>query len=400
MPARRLKDWINSYMEYVRPNSESPDEFHRWAAIGTIAGALQRRVHLRWGHSTIYPNQYIILVGPSGTSRKGEPITILRDLFNTVGLPMIGEDNTRESVIRDMRNATTTFKDEDNGNVTFQCAASTFAEELSVFTGYQNREFLALLTNWWDSRDEWKRGTKHQGKDELLGVCFNMVASTAPDWLPHILPREAVGGGFTSRVLFIVEDASGKIYDDPPMPDLQLKSSLLHDLERISSLSGSIRMSTKCKDWYRQWYRAERQLALSGKHKIKHPMLQGYLGRKATHARKVAIALSAARRDSLIIESSDLMEATSMLDRIEEKMHVVFRGLGKGHLSEEIETVEDMIAKKGTMKRSTIMAQMKSSLDAQSLDLVLNSLKLAKIVTARRIPGTEDYNIAYIKKGG
>lgn len=399
MPIRKLNDWVSSYMGYVRDSSESPEPFHYWAAIGTIAGALQRKVHLRWGHSKIYPNQYILLIGPSGTSRKGEPIVILRDLFQAIGLPMIGEDNTRESVIRNMRNAVTSFKDSRTGNIVFQCAATTFAEELSVFTGYQNREWLATLTNWWDSRDEWKRDTKHQGTDDLLGVCFNMVTSTAPDWLPHIFPREAVGGGLTSRIIMVVQEASQKIFEDPPLPDERVKQSLLHDLERISQISGEMRFSIKAKNMYMSWYRKERQLALAGKHPVTHPMLQGYLGRKATHARKVSMALSAARRDTLVVESADLAEAISQLDALEDKMPIAFRGLGKGRFSEETEIIEAHLAKRGNAKRSDIMRMMHTSLDAQSLDMVLNSLVMAKIISTTRVKGSEEVMIKYTGKG-
>lgn len=399
MAKRRLSSWIDSYMKYVRDSSESPEPFHYWAAVGTVSGALQRKVHLRWGHSKIYPNQYILLIGPSGTSRKGEPIVILRDLFQAIGLPMIGEDNTRESVIRNMRNAVTNFKDEDTGNIIFQCAATTFAEELSVFTGYQNREWLATLTNWWDSRDEWKRDTKHQGTDDLLGVCFNMVSSTAPDWLPHIFPREAVGGGLTSRIIMVVQEASQKIFEEPPLPDEKLKADLLFDLESIASLTGEMRFSIKAMNMYKTWYRKERQLALAGKHPVTHPMLQGYLGRKATHARKVSMALSAARRNTLVVESGDLAEAITQLDALEDKMPIAFRGLGKGRFSEETEIIEAHLAKRGTAKRSDIMRMMHSSLDAQSLDMVLNSLSIAKVISTKRVPGTDDVTITYTGKG-
>lgn len=396
MPKRRLSDWIASYIHYIKDSSESPIEFHRWAAIGTVAGALQRRVYLRWGHSYIYPNQYIVLVGPSGTSRKGEPVEICGKMFKEVGLTVIGEDNTRESVIRDMRDAVTSFKNMTTNNVQYQCAASTFAEELSVFTGYQNAEWLATLTNWWDSRDEWKRGTKHQGRDELLGVCFNMVASTAPDWLPHILPREAVGGGFTSRVIFVVEPPSEKILDKPPMPSQSLRTALLHDLEAISSISGEFKLSKHAEEFYREWYKADRKLMLAGLHPVKHPMLSGYLGRRATHARKIAMALSAARSNSLVIQSADMVEATQYLERIEERMPIVFRGLGKAKFAEETEVILEMVKKRGKMRRSEIMRAMQSSLSAFDLDQVLRSLCTGNQVTMERIKNSEDSHVRFI----
>ncbi|MCI0527913.1 MAG: DUF3987 domain-containing protein, partial [Nitrospira sp.] len=221
-----------------------------------------------------------------------------------LGIPMVGEDNSQESIIRDMKMSVTSFKDQTTGDVKFQCAMCAFAEELSVFTGYQNATLLAYLTNWYDSLDRWTRRTKHQGHDEILGLCFTMVASTAPDWLPHILPREAIGGGFTSRILFVSEERAGKIIADPPLPDEVLERALLHDLEYIHSMSGEMKFSTPANKMYNEWYDSEERIIRNGgKEQFRNPMLQGYTGRRATHIRKLCMVISASRSNSLEIRS-------------------------------------------------------------------------------------------------
>src|SRR5229473_4195841 len=123
MSKRGLPDFITGFMDYTK-NSESPTNFHLWAACSSIAAALQRRVFLKWGHQTIYPNLYIILVGPSGQSRKSEPVTIAREFIERLQVPMIGEDNSMEAVIREMKNAVTSFTDKVSGRICFQSAVS------------------------------------------------------------------------------------------------------------------------------------------------------------------------------------------------------------------------------------------------------------------------------------
>lgn len=388
--SRKLRDWIGSYLEFVEVNSESPRSFHEWTAIGTISAALQRKVYMQWGHTTIFPNEYICLVGPSGTSRKGEPISILTEFARELGMPMVGEDNSQESIIRDMKNAVTSFKDNTTGDTKFQCAMCAFAEELSVFTGYQNGTLLAYLTNWYDSRDRWTRRTKHQGHDEILGLCFTLVASTAPDWLPHILPKEAIGGGFTSRILFVSEDESGKIVALPEPEDLELKAALMHDLEYIHTISGEMRFTNKAKHAYVEWYEGEGKLMKNGgRPELRNPMLSGYVGRRATHIKKLCMALAVSRANTLQIREEDFLRARGLMESVEKKMASVYRGLGKSRYSEETENVLIVLRRKHKLRRSELLKELYPKLDSEIFDKVaatLMAMRSVKVTRPRKHP--------------
>ena len=212
---RELNDWISAYLKYVE-NTEPPISYHTWTAVSMIAGALQRKVYLNWGHDTIYPNMYIVLIGPSGRARKGTAMNIGKDILKDIGISMTSESITREALIRDMKDAVTNFPDATTGKVRFHCSLTALSEELSVFLGQNDIKFLADLTDWYDSRDSWTYRTKGSGTDKIQGVCFNILGATAPDWLQSILPQEAVGGGFTSRIIFVVEETKAGIHMDQP----------------------------------------------------------------------------------------------------------------------------------------------------------------------------------------
>src|SRR5574337_943259 len=156
---RRLPDWIKAFELYTK-NSESPRMYHVWAACSTIAAALQRKCWMKWGHDTIYPNLYVILVGPSGRVRKGDPINISKNFVKALDVPMIGEDNSLEYIIRYMHDAIQTYKEPGTGRIEMHSSVTCFVEELSVLTGERNTRFLANLTNWYDGRSEWTRRTK------------------------------------------------------------------------------------------------------------------------------------------------------------------------------------------------------------------------------------------------
>ncbi|GAG42472.1 unnamed protein product, partial [marine sediment metagenome] len=124
MPVKPLDSFIQGYLEYTK-NSESPTSYHIWAAVATIAGALQRHVWMQWGHTEIYPNQYIMLIGPSGKARKGEPVMIGRSLLSALGIRLIAEDITREGLIKRIRESITNYQPPGHG-IKFQCAVSCF----------------------------------------------------------------------------------------------------------------------------------------------------------------------------------------------------------------------------------------------------------------------------------
>lgn len=392
MSGRRLPDWLSAHLEYTK-NSESPTAFHEWAGASCIAAALQRRVYMKWGHSTIYPNNYIILVGPSGKARKAEPIMIARDFLRELNLPLIGEDNSQEAVILDMKQSMTTYTDETTGKLVFQCATTCLAEELAVFTGYQNTTFLAYLTNWYDSPDKWTRRTKHQGTDEIMGMCFNMIAATAPDWLPHILTREAIGGGFTSRCIFIVQQERSKIVSNPNLtpPDEKLREDLLHDLEIITTLTGEFKFDEGGLHEYEEWYIRESQREADGSHVLPDPIFDGYRSRRATHVKKLAMALSASEGMTRIVTASHFRRALALMEGAEENMPRVFGGVGPARYAQETQLVSDFIKVHGNAKKSELLRALYRSVDDTSLTEIIKVLEGMKKIRSVRLMEEKDW---------
>lgn len=394
--SRQLKDWISSFEEYTQ-HSESPRSFHLWAACSAVAAALQRRCYIKWGYETIYPNLYVVLIGPSGKARKSEPINISRRFVERLGIPILGEDNTQESIIREMKNAVQSFTDRSNKRVVFHSSVACFLEELAVFTGNQNTQFLAYLTNWYDSRDKWRRTTKHQGTDEIMGMCFNMLAASAPDWLPYILPREAIGGGFTSRCIFVVEERKSKIVLDPELfpADQNLSKQLQVDLELINTLNGPYEFAKDARELYTTWYGAEEHKIESGHATISDPLFSGYMSRRATHVKKIAMVMSASRGDDYVISAKDFTRARTLMEVTEKRMPRVFGGIGKARYAEETDLVLNYISRLGRVPKSAILRQFNRTLDNYSFDIVINVLTSMKLIKTASI-GKSDTIYEYI----
>lgn len=399
--SREVPDWITGYLRYTE-NTESPTSYHTWAAISVIAGALQRRVYIQWGFETLYPNFYIVLVGPSGRTRKGVALSIAKDMLTKVPTISVAPESTsgREAIILAMKRASTNFQDPENNTVRFHCALTAFSEELSVFLGQGDTKLLANLTDWYDSKSDWSYETIGRGKDSLQGLCFNMLGATAPDWLQSMLPQEAVGGGFTSRVIFVVEDRKGKTVPeyDLTAEDEQLGDALARDLERISQIAGRFTFSEGARQAYVSWYKEQDRLLASGAPAVDDSRFAGYCERRATHLRKLMAILSVSRSNELLIEEVDFKRALTILKATEVKMGRTFGGLGSARYSDATERILNYIQAVGVTTRSALLSKFYRDVDGQTLRSVEETMEQMKVVKITMVPGTNEKKYQWIEK--
>jgi len=354
-------------------------------------------VYLSWGFERIYPNLFIVLVGPSGKARKGIALGIAKELLSNVpGVSVAPEATSREAVILAMKRAISNFQDATDGIIKFHCAITAFSEELSVFLGQSDIKFLANLTDWYDSKENWAYETVGRGRDSLQGLCFNLLGATAPDWLQSMLPQEAVGGGFTSRVIFVVEDKKGKTVAKHQLTrtETELGEALRRDLERITQLSGQVRFSEKGEAAYIAWYEEQDRLLNKGEAAIEDPRFAGYCERRSTHLRKLMMLTSVSRGDSKEMTEHDFDRALKILKSTELKMHRTFGGLGAAKYSAVTEKVIEYLRAIGTTTRSALLAKFYRDVDAPTLKIIEEVMTQMGVVKITLIPdkGEKVYN--------
>lgn len=139
-----------------------------------------------------------------------------------------------------------------------------------------------------------------------------------------------IGGGLTSRIMFIYGDKKRHLvaYPDEQVREADYKDQrekLIQDLQRIALLSGNYILSPAARAWGTLWYE---RLWSSRPADMANDRYSGYISRKQTHMHKLAIVLAAAQRDQLLIEKEDLEEADKLLSSIEPHMIKVFESVG------------------------------------------------------------------------
>jgi DNA-binding MarR family transcriptional regulator len=372
--SRELPDWIEAYLRYVQ-NTEPPRMYHLWSAIAVIASVLQRKCRLDWGSLTFFPNMYTILVGPPA-ARKGTAMNLARPFLEELQIKMAAEAITREALIRELKNATDTDVTDD-GKMFFHSSLTIWSQEFAVFLGYQNQQLMSDLTDWYDCRNQWTYRTKLSGTDEIIGVYVNMYGATTPDLIRSTMPLDAIGGGLTSRIIFVYEYNKGKVVPYPGFSEeeLNIKEKLKRDLSNIRLMKGTFVVTKGFLERWIEWYpEQERNPPFSD------TRLAGYMERRANHVMKLSMIINASRTDKMVITKSDLERAVSILEETERKMSQTFSGVGKLPYADILTKIMNEIGMSRVAYFSDLLSKYRSDVDNWYLEKIIESLETQKFV--------------------
>lgn len=380
---RKLADWLDSYMQYT-DNSEPPKMYHTWTAISTLAAALQRKCFLNWGHLRFFPNMYIVLVGPPGKVRKGTAMGFGRAFLSKLGVKMSAESITREALVREIMNSQESIINEETGAISFHSSLTVYAPELVVFLGYNQQQLMMDLTDWFDCGQgpdgTWTYRTKHQGSDDIIGVWVNMIGATTPDLLRSCLSMDAIGGGLTSRIIFVFESEK---YKSCPVPFLsaeaeQIGEDLYYDLEQIHMMKGQFKPSTDFIELWKEWYiHADKNPVFSDSR------LAPYCERRPVHVMKLSMILNASRTEDMKVTAVDLSRAINIIETTERNMPQTFSGIGKSPHAEVLSRVMNVIGIEGEISMKDLQRRFYNDADARVLELIVQTLVGMGFVTRR-----------------
>lgn len=341
MSARRHYDnWIAAFMEYAS-FSEAPKHMHFWTAVSTMAGALRRQVWIDMAYFKWYPNFYIILVAPPGIVSKSTTAGIGMSLLRKVPDIKFGPDVvTWQALVTAFAESTLSY--EIAGDFHAQSAITIESSEFGNLLNPQDKEMVDLLVSLWDGKQgAFEKKTKGSGTDLVENPWINLIACTTPSWIAGNFPEYMIGGGFTSRCIFVYAEKKAQYVAYPAefVPkDMKTRAQcLVEDLMQISLLKGEYTLTDEAKLWGRNWYEAH----YSAKHiELDEERFGGYLARKQTHIHKLSMILAAAESDRLVITAEHLAIAAQMVSDLEPDMKLVFSKIGR---TEESQFAERLI---------------------------------------------------------
>lgn len=345
---RHHPDWLTAYVSYASV-TEAPKRMHFWAGVGAIAGVLRRRVWIDMKRFQWTPSFYIIYVGPPGIVAKSTTIDIAADILRQVpGIKFGPNAITWQALVTAFAAASESF--EYNAEFHPMSPLTLVASELGSLLNLQDKDMVNLLIELWDGKKKYEKITKMSGNDTIEAPWINLQAGTTPHWVADNMPQAMIGGGLSSRCIFVYGDTKSKYvaYVDEMIGegDAELREQLLQDLERIAMLCGPFVIDKRARTWGRDWYERFWKDAAS---RMDDQMLEGYAARKQTHLHKTAMVLSASRSNTLIITEEDLQLANVMLEDVETDMHRVFSRIGRTEDSMQAERFIEFVRRKGSI---------------------------------------------------
>lgn len=346
---RRHRDWITAYMHYAK-HSEAPRRMHFWTAVSAIAGALRRKVWIDQAYFKWYPNFYICLVAPPGIVSKSTTADVGIRLLRKVPEIVFGPDIvTWPSLVETFAKSTIGFEFE--GAYHPMSAMTLESSEFGNLLNPQDKEMVDLLVSLWDGKQgSFQKTTKTSGNDAIENPWINLIACTTPSWIAMNFPEYMVGGGLTSRMIFVYADKKEKRVAYPKLvvpADLASQATILvDDLTEISKLVGEFIMTPEAYSWGKRWYDDHYDKAHAHLDKER---FGGYLARKQTHIHKLAMVLSASEGDSMQITHEHLQLANQMVTDLEPDMQFVFSKIGRSDVTVYLEKLIQKVHATGGM---------------------------------------------------
>jgi hypothetical protein len=341
-PAFEITDFFASYMDYAGVGvSEPPAIFHRWACCSILGALIGRQAYLPFGHSSIFPNQYIMFMGAPG-SRKSTAINIGKKLLSAAGYSRYAADKvSKERFLMDMQqfDKNDLMDAADLEMLTLDEPAEVFvvAEEFTDFVGNNNMEFITMLTKLWDCPSEYVNPKIHGVSVSVTEPTVNILGGNTVQGFALAFPAEALGNGFLSRLIFVHGDTSGRKVTFPSVPDPSVVDTLaLHLKEIKNTIKGEFSLGASgkalCERMYREYIDIDDV-------RFKH-----YGSRRFTHLLKLSMIIAASEL-SMVIEDRHILRANTMLAYAERQMPKALGEFGKSKYSEVANQILDHLAK-------------------------------------------------------
>lgn len=335
------EDFFTEYFKYIG-ESEAPSIYHRWTAISILGALLGRNVWLPFGHSVIYPNQYIMLMGGAG-ARKGTALNpgvfLLRSSgYRTFAPNAVSKEMFLAGIGKPEYGVEDDF-DLDLETLVDDMVSETFvvAPEFNDFMGQSDTKFVTNLTNLWDNLPTFHH-PKLTGKDVfVIKPTINILGANTQQNFALCIPPEAVGNGFCSRFLFIGAEATGRKITFPKAPDKELEDKLITRLAKLrKDAHGPLSFAPDSEGTLDRIYKEFRP--------IDDVRFTHYSTRRFTHLLKLCIILATVdSRNS--ITATDAIRANTVLQAAERRMPKALGEFGRSKNSAATAAILETLAR-------------------------------------------------------
>jgi hypothetical protein len=359
-----VDSFIGQYMKYMS-YVETAESYDFWCALWAIGTGVGRGVYVDRPNSPVYLNWYIILAAESGTTRKSTAITSISGILEGTATLLTGKTSPENLELYLHDNSTA------NGKATAHFAVSELVTILGR-EGYMST-MPGLLTDLYDCQKlRTSPGTLAMGELVQKNVYVTFLSASTPSWLVTAINPSVIEGGFTSRVIFVVDDNRKRSIAWPRRRESDEFDSLRSSFGKLreeGQANEQIGISKGGLKKFSNWYNSRATHT--------DPFMSSFEAREDDHLLRIAACL-AVNDGTLEIQSGHIGHGSKIISQVKNGAFRLFGGDFSHHakLAGAISRVREILIKSGTdgIKHSDLQRRVVRHLDAKELRTLMNIL--------------------------
>lgn len=414
--ALKLVPAIGFFPEYFKsqlPCSDCPVIYHVASALVMAGHLLNRKVRMPFGNSTIYPNVWAGVLGPSSVFHKSHAVnSVKRVMPNVPGYEYstLPDSFTFEAMISRLGWILKENDDETVRDVAYFGGSEQMADELPIqarkkmwceqqekfadeagteFTqgvglfhlneiggwlatlgNNQNLSAKETLTHLYDCPTEWQKATVTNGIYYVYRPCLSILGASTVNWLQDNLSESDIQGGFMPRWLFFNAKAKDYIMSIPDEPDAVQQEVAFEAARRLAKMRGFVRLGDdEATEIYWSWrQRIEKQ---------GDPMVLSWANRMGMYALKVAMIFEASVTEGdtvSTISPGSMRAAVTLIDYLLSDLRGILQDLAFDKNGQNLNKLKNYIKHAGKDGIGHSTALKKSKLDKNMFGNLVGTL--------------------------
>lgn len=324
-PAQPISKFLDDYLLYNAGN-EVPMNYHRFAILALAGALLECRVWFSWEYATYTPNLYVGLIGPQGL-RKSTAASIAHNTLKAADPdhPFAMSAMSKESLIKKMARPESKKSFDQDGKLIVYEPLTWILYEMKHSLAINPSALVDWLTHVYDGSDSSSETIK-RSEEKVERPSLTLLACETTDWIVDRLRQNLISGGFSRRLLYVIEDDYPERVAQPKVPKggYEALERVKKRMTRMKTLTGLARFAPKASDWYVDWY-----------NNVKPPPSKfgrAWYSSKHVQLIKLAMILAAADDGTLVLEVKHLKGGLALLDSIEKRMFTLVAMSGRNPL--------------------------------------------------------------------
>jgi hypothetical protein len=332
--------FLRDYLDYSTGN-EAPEMFHVWGAYVAMSAAISRRVWLPFEDTAIFPNVYVMFVGPAGNGKTWAMRKVKRVLAELPDVPISGSVETPPGLWRFMNGnpkgdppieSPVAFAAKwPDGQLREVHPMTIIANEFINFISIDDKGWINALNDIYDE-DIYRYRTKNMGEDILVGPYIVLLGALTNEVASDLQKARIISTGLARRTIFQYGE---RRWNDPhPRPVFATSQRRARDrciahLKQIQKVGGSFVWTEEVEEWWDTWY-CDYLMAVPSQ----PPALQSWFASKSIQVLKLAMLTCLSEPGpKLTLQVAHFECALAYLAELERDLFRIFGGIGRNELA-------------------------------------------------------------------